>query len=80
MQQQGRKLVGDINKVDRYTKEWPQVRLHPIVFYRRYDSFIDGLKSTKGMYAALDLGQFISIRFSDKSDVTEFHRLHHAYV
>jgi len=80
MKQQGHKIVGDTVKIDSYTSEWPQVRLHPTVFYRRMDEFTKGFSSVKGLYAELDLGQFVSIRFSDKNDVTNFHRLHHEYV
>ncbi len=80
MKQVGREIVGDPIKVDSYTSDWAQVRLHPCMFYRRYDLFEAGYKSMKGLYAELDLGQYISIRFSDKSDVTTFHRLHHEYL
>jgi hypothetical protein len=80
MKQKGREIVGDIVKVDSYTSDWAQVRLHPGVFYRRYDDFAKGFKSVKGFYAELDLRQFIAIRFSDKNDVTNFHRLHHEYL
>ena len=80
MKQKGREIVGDSNKVESYTNGWAQVRVHPIVFYRRYDTFAKGFKSVKGLYAELDLGQFVSIRFSEKADVTAFHRLHHEYL
>jgi len=80
MKQKGQELVGDTIKLDSYTSEWAQVRIHPIVFYRRYDAFLRGFKQVKGLYTELDLGQFVSIRFSDKNDVTTFHRLHHEYI
>lgn len=80
MKQIGHEIVGDVIKVDSYTNEWAQIRLNPSVFYRRYDAFVEGYKSLKGMYAELDMGQYISIRFSDKNDVTIFHRLHHDYI
>ncbi len=80
MKQQGREITGNDIKVESYTSDWAQVRIHPLVFYRRYDEFAKGFKNIKGLYAELDLGQFISIRFSDKSDVTAFHRLHHEYI
>jgi len=80
MKQNGREITGDIIKVDSYTSEWMQIRLHPAIFYRRYDEFAKGFESVKGLYAELDLGQFVCIRFSDKNDVTNFHRLHHEYL
>jgi len=80
MKQQGRAIVGDIVKVDSYTSKWMQVKLHPSVFYRRYDAFDNGFKTVKGLYAELDLGQFVAIRFTEKSDVTDFHRMHHEYL
>jgi hypothetical protein len=80
MKQKGRAIIGDDIKVASYTNDWAQVRVHPIVFYRRYDDFAKGFKNVKGLYAELDLGQYVSIRFSEKSDVTAFHRLHHEYL
>ena len=80
MKQKGRAIIGNDIKVDSYTNNWNHVRIHPLVFYRRYDKFEEGFKSVKGLYAELDLGQFISIRFSEKSDLTAFHRLHHEYI
>lgn len=80
MKQQGKCIVGDPIAVDSYTSDWMAVRLHPTIFYRRFDEFQKGFKQVKGLYAELDLGQFISIRFSEKEDVTNFHRLHHEYL
>ena len=80
MKQKGRAITGDDIKVSSYTNDWVHVRVHPIVFYRRYELFAKGFKSVKGLYAELDLGQFVSIRFSDKNDLTAFHRLHHEYI
>ena len=80
MKQQGHAIIGDNIKVASYTDSWAQVRVHPCVFYRRYDAFAQGFKQVKGLYTELDLGQFVSIRFSDKNDVTTFHRLHHEYI
>ncbi len=80
MKQKGHKIVGDDIKVDSYTSKWIHVRVHPFVFYRRYDTFIDGFKHVKGLFAEIDQGAFISIRFTDKGDLTTFHRLHHKYL
>ena len=80
MKQKGHEIVGNDVKIDRYTRNWTHVRVHPLVFYRRYDRFIEGFKSVKGLFAEIDQGQFISIRFSDKNDLTAFHRMHHEYL
>lgn len=80
MKQNGNEIIGDVIKVDSYTAHWNQVRVHPMVYYRRYAEFSNSLKSMKGLFAELDMGQYISIRFNDKNDVTEFHRIHHEYI
>lgn len=80
MKQKGQEIIGDPIKVDSYTSSWSQVRLHPSVFYRRYDQFLRGFNNVSGLYAELDFGQYISIRFSEKKDVTAFHKLHHEYL
>jgi hypothetical protein len=80
MKLKGRCLVGDMVSVDSYTSDWMSVKLHPAVFYRRIEQFQNSFKSVKGMYAELDLGQYVVIRFSEKDDVTTFHRVHHEYV
>jgi hypothetical protein len=56
------------------------VRLHPTTFYRRIDEFYESLSKAKGLYAEIDMGQFVVIRFSEKDDVTAFHRRHHEYI
>jgi hypothetical protein len=80
MKQNGRCIVGNQISVDSYTSDWMSVRLHPTTFYRRYDEFQKGLDSVRGLYAELDFGQFIVLRFSEKDDMTAFHRRHHEYV
>jgi len=80
MKQQGRCIVGDPISVDNYTTDWLSVRLHPTTFYRRYDEFQRGLNTVKGLYAELDFGQFVILRFSEKDDMTAFHKRHHEYV
>lgn len=80
MKQDGRCIVGNPISVDSYTADWNSVRLHPATFYRRYDEFQQGLNTVKGLYAEIDLGQFVVIRFSEKDDMTAFHRRHHEYV
>ncbi len=80
MKQQGRCIVGNQISVDNYTADWLSVRLHPTTYYRRHDQFQEGLDTVRGLYAELDLGQFVVLRFSDKDDMTAFHRRHHEYV
>jgi len=80
MKQQGRCIVGDPVTVDSYTADWMSVRLHPTTYYRRFDEFQKGFKRVKGLYAEIDQGQFVVIRFSEKDDMTAFHKLHHEYV
>jgi hypothetical protein len=80
MKQQGKCIVGDPVQVDSYTADWMSVRIHPTSYYRRQDEILEGLKKTKGLYAELDMGQFVVIRFSEKEDMTAFHRRHHEYV
>jgi hypothetical protein len=80
MKQQGRCLTGDPIRLDSYTADWMTVRLHPTTFYRRLEEFEEGFKKVKGLYAEIDMGQFILIKFSEKDDVTAFHRRHHEYL
>lgn len=80
MKQEGKCLVGDPIQLDSYTASWLSVRLHPATFYRRLPQFEEGFKSVRGLYVELDLGDFVDIRFSDKEDLTNFHRMHHEYI
>lgn len=80
MKQQGQCIIGDPIRIDSYTAGWMSIRLHPAMFYRRIEMFQDSLKKTKGLYAELDMGEFVVIKFSEKDDVTAFHRKHHEYI
>ena len=80
MKQIGKCIVGDPIKINNVTRGWETVRLHPSVYYRRLDAFLDGLSTSKGLHAVADLGQFVLIRFSEKEDLTAFYRLHHEYI
>lgn len=80
MKQVGKCLTGDPIRINSYTADWLSVKLHPLTFYRRMEEIQDGLEKAKGIYVELDLGQYVLIRFSEKSDLTEFHRLHHTYI
>jgi hypothetical protein len=73
-------IIGDIVLVGEYTDHWYQINIHPTTFYRRLDQFSDGFKKVKDLYTELDLGQYVSIRFREKNDLTEFHRMHHEYL
>lgn len=80
MKQQGKCIIGDPIRVDNFTANWMSVRIHPGTFYRHQEEIHDGFGNTKGLYAEIDLGQYIIIRFSEKDDMTAFHRRHHEYI
>jgi len=80
MKQQGNSIIGDPVQVDLYTSNWESVRLDPSVYYRRIDKFEQSLKESSGLYAEIDMGQYVCIRFSKKDDLTNFRRMHHEYV
>lgn len=80
MKQQNKCLTGDPIRVARYTSSWLSVRIHPASYYRRLDDFLESLNKTKGMYAILDTGPYVLIKFAEKDDLTAFHRQHHQYV
>lgn len=80
MKQQGRCIVGDPVRVDNYTAGWTSVRVRPATFYRRLDEFQEGFKHVKGLYAEIDQGEFVIVKFSEKEDLTAFHRRHHQYI
>lgn len=80
MKQQGNCIIGDPVQLDSYTADWSSVRLHPTVYYRHHDDFYKGYKHVKGLYTEIDMGTVIVIRFSEKDDMTDFHRRHHQYI
>jgi hypothetical protein len=80
MKQQGRCIVGDLRVVDSYTSDWMSIKMHPATFYRRQADIQASLEKIRGLYAELDMGQYILLRFSEKDDVTTFHRHHHEYI
>jgi len=80
MKQIGNSIVGDPIRVDSYTSGWLSIRLHPSVFYRRLEQIREGLQKTKNLYATIDMGEYVYIRFAEKEDLTNFHRMHHEYV
>lgn len=80
MKQDGKCITGDPIRVERYTSDWLTVKLHPTTFYRRLEEFYNGFEEVKGLYAEIDCGQFVMVRFSEKDDLTAFHRRHHSYI
>lgn len=80
MKQQGKRLIGDPVRIERFTVDWETVRLHPTTYYRRIEEFLEGFDQVKGLYTDIDCGQYILIRFSEKDDLTAFHRRHHTYL
>lgn len=80
MKQKGNCLIGDPVRLDGYTSDWESVRLDPGTFYRRQEEIQKGFRKVKGLYVEIDMGQFILIRFSEKADLTEFHKMHRQYI
>ena len=80
MKQKGKSIIGDPVQVDNYTTDWTSIRLHPSVFYRRQEELRKGFKLVKGLYAEIDMGQFVVIRFSEPADMTAFHQRHREYI
>ena len=80
MKQKGNCIVGEQRNVDDFTSDWMSIKMHPGTYYRRENEIQKTLDSVKGLYAELDMGQFIVLRFSEKDDVTRFHRDHHFYI
>ena len=80
MKQVGQCITGDPVVVDAYTSTWMSVRMHPASYYRRQTEIIKSLEKSRGFYTEIDMGEFVVIRFSEKDDVTEFHRCHHEYL
>ena len=74
MKQQGNCVTGDMNQVDKYTSKWPSIRLHPTAFYRRLNEIQENFRSLKGLYTEIDMGQFVLIRFAEKTDMIEFYK------
>ena len=80
MKQHGKCLVGDPVLLERYTTGWLSIKLHPTTFYRRHNEFQSGFEQVRGLYAEIDCGQYVLVRFSEKEDLTHFHRLHYQYL
>jgi len=80
MRQDGKCIVGNPIQIESYTSAWHSVRVHPTTFYRRQEELIVGLDQSKGLYTELDMGEYVVIRFSDKDDLTSFHRRHNEYI
>lgn len=80
MKQFGSNITGDPVRLESYTSDWSTIRLHPAIFYRRQDEIDEGLEDIKGLYAQIDMGNYVMLRFSEKDDLTEFHRKHYQYL
>jgi hypothetical protein len=80
MKQIGHFVTGNFSSVDDYTSDWFTVKLHPCTFYRRIEEINITLDNVTGLYTKLDTGNNVVVRFSEKEDLTEFHRIHHAYI
>lgn len=73
-------LIGDFVRVDSYTTGWYTIKLHPGTYYRRQAEFISTLKKNTGLYAELDAGDSVLIRFDNMSDVNNFYKQHYGYI
>lgn len=80
MKNQGNCILGDPVRIDKFTASWPSVKVHPAVFYRRIQEFHESFSRLKGLYTEIDIGNCVIIRFSEKDDLTTFHKMHHCYV
>ena len=80
MKQLGNCITGDPIRVDSFTSDWMSVKLHPSTYYRRQEDFLDSLQKLTGLYAKIDMRQYVIIKFSNKDDLTSFHRYHHEYI
>jgi len=79
MKQVGSSIIGNLVQVNNFTKEWSEISLHPAIFYRNYDKFITTLEDGNGLYAEIDSGNNIIIRFSDNDDAINFHNDYNDY-
>jgi hypothetical protein len=80
MKQKGNCVTGDPIRLDKYTAGWLSVKLHPTTYYRRLDDIKKGYGSVKGIYAEIDMGHHVVVKFSEKEDLTDFYRIHHKYI
>ena len=80
MKQIGNYISGDAVVLDNFTSSWNTVSLDPCVFYRHLDDFQESFKQTKGPYSHIDMGQYISVRFAEKRDLTDFYKVHRMYI
>jgi len=72
LKQVGHKIVGDFVKIDNITKDWSQVAIHPVVYYRKEQRIEEALNAIKGLYAELDTGRDVYIRFQTEEDANTF--------
>lgn len=80
MKQQGKFIIGDPIRLESYTSDWPTVKIHPGTYYRRIREIEATFEKILGVCAELDMGQYVLIRFSNRDDLTMFHRHHHEYI
>lgn len=80
MKQVGNRIIGDVVRLEDYTAKWDSLRLHPTTFYRKYAQFQQVLSSLPGLYAQIDAGDFVEIKFSNESDLNNFYKMHNEYI
>lgn len=73
-------IVGEVIKVMDYTEGWYTIQVHPTTFYRRINQIHKSLNSINGLYAEIDYGSCVCIRFSDQSDGEKFRVENEEYI
>lgn len=73
-------IIGESAKLMDYTNGWYTVHVHPTTYYRRMSQFQNSLSSIDGLYAEIDYGSGVYLRFSNQSDAEKFRLDNHAYL
>lgn len=74
MKQINKCITGTQVCIDNYTADWPSIKIHPTSFYKNYNDMTNKMKSIKGLYTFLDLGQYVVVRFSNEEDIRYFRK------
>jgi hypothetical protein len=72
MKHSGKIILGDELKINKLTKGWSQVNIHPTIFYRRQNEIYKIINSSKNYCAELDTGDTVIVRFLDRNDMDNF--------
>lgn len=80
LKQSGQQIIGDNIKVGDLTKDWRQIILSPIIFYRREDEFYKSFNKFEGLYATLDMGINVILRIESNKDADYFIQKFYEYL